>query len=430
MVRAGYGIFYGKTTNSTYYALRVENGIYQQQFNCPPKAACAPSFPNVIFNPPGPPLAAPFPGALPPQVTNTNPPLGVLATHGVANDFVNPLVHEGELTVERRLPGDLSLSVGYVFSRALHLPVFIQGNVGTFSGTDVILNPANIKQENALSELNQQHRFTGSVVWDPFRNLRSNPGRWLLKGFIFLHHRHRHLRTAATGQHQRISLEWRGWRRDWRGNKQLSCRCRWTRAPNRSQCVHWPGTPQRGFARDARVFVSGAVEASGSGRGVQPLQPDELEPDRKYCYHGLQLRRSRRQRVPVECLCSDQWLPRSQPHFHGAQFGNLYEHVVRAAAVGIFGEAGLLAVRAVNLHEMEISTEIGRLVAGRVFRYQSFWIITSVDFTTILTASPFFKPSSSALVRVITLSITLLPTFTTTWAMIAPSRMSSIVPGS
>ena len=270
VVRAGYGIFYGRTTDSTYYALRVENGIYQQQFNCPPKSSCAPNFPNVIFTPPGPPLAAPFPGALAPQVINTNPPLGVLATHGVANDFVNPLVHEGEVTVERRLPGDLSLSAGYVFSRALHLPVFIdanlapstttqsyailnsagtltqtitepfytkrldprtgiiatgnsvvnawyngllvtlrrplghgvefltnytfaksiddgavQGNVGTFSGTDVILNPANIKQENGLSELDQRHRFTGSIVWNPFRNLQTNPGRWLLKGFIF-----------------------------------------------------------------------------------------------------------------------------------------------------------------------------------------------------------------------------------------------------
>ena len=28
VVRAGYGIFYGKTSNSTYYALRVENGVY------------------------------------------------------------------------------------------------------------------------------------------------------------------------------------------------------------------------------------------------------------------------------------------------------------------------------------------------------------------------------------------------------------------
>ena len=270
VLRAGYGIFYGKTTNSTYYALRVENGIYQQQFNCPPKSACAPLFPNVIFTPPGPTPAAPFAGALTPQVINTNPPLGVLATHGAAGDFVNPLVHEGELTLERQLPGSMSLSVGYVFSRALHLPVFVdanlapatttesyavlnssgslaqtisvpfytqrlnpqtgiiatgysvvnswyngllvtlrrplshgiellanytfsksiddgavQGNTGTFSGTDVILDPANIKQENSLSELDQRQRFTGSVVWDPFRNLKSNPGRWLLKGFLF-----------------------------------------------------------------------------------------------------------------------------------------------------------------------------------------------------------------------------------------------------
>jgi Carboxypeptidase regulatory-like domain/TonB dependent receptor/TonB-dependent Receptor Plug Domain len=270
VVRLGYGMFYGDTTDSTFYALRVENGIYQQQYNCPPTSACAPTFPNVIFTPPGLAPAAPFPGAVTPQVINTNPPLGALATHGVVNDFVNPLVHEGELTLERQLPGDLSLSTSYVFTRALHLPVFVDanlapptttetyailnsqgalaenitvpfytqrlepqtgiiatgysvvnswyngllvtlrhplshgievlanytfsksiddgavsGNTGTFSGTDVILNPENIKQENGLSELNQRHRFTGSVVWDPFRNLKSKPGRLLLKGFLF-----------------------------------------------------------------------------------------------------------------------------------------------------------------------------------------------------------------------------------------------------
>ena len=36
VVRAGYGIFYAKTTNSTYYATRVENGVIQQTFNCNP----------------------------------------------------------------------------------------------------------------------------------------------------------------------------------------------------------------------------------------------------------------------------------------------------------------------------------------------------------------------------------------------------------
>ena len=28
MLRTGYGMFYAKTTNSTYYATRVENGVY------------------------------------------------------------------------------------------------------------------------------------------------------------------------------------------------------------------------------------------------------------------------------------------------------------------------------------------------------------------------------------------------------------------
>ena len=36
VVRAGYGIFYAKTTNSTFYATRVENGVIQQTFNCNP----------------------------------------------------------------------------------------------------------------------------------------------------------------------------------------------------------------------------------------------------------------------------------------------------------------------------------------------------------------------------------------------------------
>jgi outer membrane receptor protein involved in Fe transport len=280
VVRLGYGMFYGDTTDSTFYALRVENGIYQQQFNCPPASACAPTFPNLIFTPPGAAPSAPFPGAVTPRVINTNPPLGVLATHGAANDFVNPLVHEGELTIERQLPGDLSLSASYVFSRALHLPVFVdanlapatstesyailnasgalaqtitepfytkrlnpqtgiiatdysvvnswyngllvtlrkplshgvellanytfskslddgavQGNVGTFSGTDVILNPANIKQENGLSEDNQANRFTASVVWDAFRNVKGTRARWLLKGWVFSS-----VFTEASGQ--------------------------------------------------------------------------------------------------------------------------------------------------------------------------------------------------------------------------------------
>ena len=135
VVRGGYGMFYAKTSNSTFYAIRVENGVYQQTYNCGPTASCAPLFPNLIFTPPGPAPAAPFAGALTPQVINTNPTLGALATHGLTQDFVNPLVHEAELTIEQQLPGNLSVSAGYLFSHALHLPVFVDANVFPIAST-------------------------------------------------------------------------------------------------------------------------------------------------------------------------------------------------------------------------------------------------------------------------------------------------------
>ncbi len=162
VVRTGYGMFYGLTSNSTFYAIRVENGIYQQQFNCGPTAACGPVFPNVIFTPPGPPVAAPFPGALTPQIINTNPPLGVLVTHGLVQDFVNPLVHEGEFTVERQLPGNMTLSVGYVMGRGLHLPVFIDANLlpATTTRTYDVTNTAGT---------------TLSTITEPFYTQRANP---------------------------------------------------------------------------------------------------------------------------------------------------------------------------------------------------------------------------------------------------------------
>ncbi len=38
VVRAGYGMFYGKTPNSTFYAIRVENGVYQTAIQLRPDA--------------------------------------------------------------------------------------------------------------------------------------------------------------------------------------------------------------------------------------------------------------------------------------------------------------------------------------------------------------------------------------------------------
>lgn len=65
---------------------------------------------------------------------------------------------------------------------------------------------------------------------------------------------------------------------------------------------------------------------------------------------------------------------------------------------------------------------------GALAAPQSFWSMTSVDLMTAVTVSPFFSPSSSALRRVMTLSMTFFPTRTVTWAMTSPSRTSVIFP--
>jgi hypothetical protein len=282
VVRAGYGMFYGKTTNSTYYALRVENGVFQQTFSgCNPTSsnpvlkACAPVFPNVYFTPPGPGVTAPFAGALTPTVgiPGGTLPASSAAVHGMAPDFVNPVAHEAELTIERQLPGRMTLSATYLLTRGNHLPSSYDANVapttqtatydvlagssigaataltttvpfytsrinsasglilnqfsvvnswynglvltlkkpmshdlelvfnytfskalddgqtsgtnGTFFGTDDVLDPYNLKQDYSHSDLDQRHRFVGSLLWQPryARGFSNVAARQLLNGW-------------------------------------------------------------------------------------------------------------------------------------------------------------------------------------------------------------------------------------------------------
>jgi hypothetical protein len=144
VVRTGYGMFYAKTSNSTYYATRVENGVIQQTFNCAVSTCPSLSFPNVIFNPPGPAMVAPFAGALTPQVVPFTPPSASQVTRGMSPNWVDPVVHEGNVTVEQQLPGGLAASVSYVVSRGLRLPIFYDANLApsTTTKTYDILNAA------------------------------------------------------------------------------------------------------------------------------------------------------------------------------------------------------------------------------------------------------------------------------------------------
>ena len=134
-MRGGYGIFTGLNQGSTYYAMRVENGEYQINYNyngcnatCTKAAPLA--FPNVPFLPPGPPLSqALYPnGGAAPTITGVNANASA-SFHGLSPNFVPPLTHEYSLGIEQLMPGKVSLSVGYVGSRALRLPVFLDGNL-------------------------------------------------------------------------------------------------------------------------------------------------------------------------------------------------------------------------------------------------------------------------------------------------------------
>jgi len=136
VLRTGYGLFFAKSTNSTYYATRVENGVIQQTFNCASPSACpALTFPNVIWTPPGPAPAAPFSGALTPQVVTFTPPAATQVTRGMSPDWVNPRTHEGEVTLEQQLPGGLSGSIAYVVTRGEHLPIFFDANLAPSTTT-------------------------------------------------------------------------------------------------------------------------------------------------------------------------------------------------------------------------------------------------------------------------------------------------------
>jgi hypothetical protein len=149
VVRGGYGLFSALNQGSTYYADRVENGAVQLTYTftgCyasaePPNSVCRTTpgtgttpaklrYPNLPFPISGPSLSnAVYPsGGTAPTVT----PLTVTPSysfHGLSPNFVPPLAHEMNLSVEQAFPGKLSLQIGYVGTRGMRLPVFLDANL-------------------------------------------------------------------------------------------------------------------------------------------------------------------------------------------------------------------------------------------------------------------------------------------------------------
>jgi hypothetical protein len=164
VVRGGYGIFSGLNQGSTYYAMRVENGVVQVNYNstgC--TSSCSAStlssipvqYPNVPYQPTGPSLnTALYPaGGAQPTVSGSISSATAASFHGLDPNFVPPYSHEMDLSVEQALPGRLSLMVGYIGTRGMRLPVFVDANL-------IGQKPSGTRTYNVLSGMNN----TGTVT--------------------------------------------------------------------------------------------------------------------------------------------------------------------------------------------------------------------------------------------------------------------------
>ena len=174
VARGGYGIYYGRTQNSSIFVSLFQNGVFQRTFRFTPATCGAPLAPNLAFPQPGTaPAFTPIFGAQggPTPTNEFNSLSDFLAAcptaassasivDALSPDFVNPLVHEYDLGVERELPWKLSLTVSGVGARGLRLPVFMDANLPPPDSTRTyaILDSANAVVGNFTLPF-----FTGAV---------------------------------------------------------------------------------------------------------------------------------------------------------------------------------------------------------------------------------------------------------------------------
>jgi outer membrane receptor protein involved in Fe transport len=118
VVRAGYGIFYGRYPGGLINTLILGNGVYQKSISLQGTSAtdlaAGPVFPNV----------------LPTNSPNFNPPAGSVSLNIASKDFRSPYTQQADIAVQRQLTSTLALTVSYIWSRGLHLTSVNDINIG------------------------------------------------------------------------------------------------------------------------------------------------------------------------------------------------------------------------------------------------------------------------------------------------------------
>ena len=124
VLRAGYGMYYGRTQNSVLETALTQTGSLKGDLNLFIRATDnlvgggAPPFPYVLA---GEPASVIKPGAV-----------------ELAPAFKNPEIHQGEATLEKSLPGHVQVAASAILSLARRLPVTIDTNFNPASNPGVI----------------------------------------------------------------------------------------------------------------------------------------------------------------------------------------------------------------------------------------------------------------------------------------------------
>ncbi len=114
VLRAGYGVFYGLTSNSAVANALTNNAIQQVSFTFTATTAGAPVYPATFSSVP--------------TIAGVRPNINVLSP-----DLQRPTIQMFDLTIARRLSATVTLEASYLYSHGARLPVF----------RDINFNPAN-----------------------------------------------------------------------------------------------------------------------------------------------------------------------------------------------------------------------------------------------------------------------------------------------
>jgi hypothetical protein len=136
IVRAGYGLYYGRTSNSALAAgLFESDSITRTSIFLEPQDDFdnAPVFPNTF--------CTPALGTAGTDSTCTLPPVtGDVNLNLFSEDYVRPLIHSGEFELEYAVTPNTSLSATYLASRGNRLPSFVDFNLAPPSDIVTIID--------------------------------------------------------------------------------------------------------------------------------------------------------------------------------------------------------------------------------------------------------------------------------------------------